>query len=110
MLANCRILIVEDEAVIALELATILEDEGAEIVGIANNLASALDFVRLSHIDCALLDIYLHNETSYRVADALSHRRVPFAFLTGFTDPVLPARHKHRPVINKPFMPTDILG
>jgi CheY-like chemotaxis protein len=109
MLANCRILIVEDEAVIALELAALLRDEGAEIVGIAQTVTSALDFVRLNHISCSLLDIYLHGETSYPVADALSERRLPFAFLTGYTDPIVPARHRSRPVLKKPFIPMEII-
>lgn len=109
LLANCRILIVEDEAVIALELAAILEDEGAEIVGIAQSVTSALKFVGLNRISCSLLDIYLHGETSYPVADALSARELPFAFLTGYPDPVLPARHRGRAVINKPFVPAEIL-
>jgi len=109
VLKNCRILIVEDEPVLALELVSILEDEGAIVVEVAPSVATALDSVREYWINCALLDIDLNGETSYPVADALSELNLPFAFVTGYADSGPPLRHKQRPVINKPFSATHVV-
>ncbi|RZJ98040.1 MAG: response regulator [Novosphingobium sp.] len=79
-----RVLIVEDEAMVALELQYAFEDEGAEIVGPAQTLARALATVSQDHeIDVALLDVDLAGENIYPVADLLRQRGVPFAFHTG---------------------------
>ncbi len=109
MLKNCRIMIVEDEPVLALELVSILEDEGAIVVAVAQCVASALDSVREYWINCAILDIDLNGETSYPIADALSELNLPFAFVTGYTESEPPPRHIHRPVINKPFSATHVV-
>lgn len=109
MLSNRRILVVEDEALIALELVTILEDQGAKVVGPVQTVAEALRLIVQTQIDCAILDIKLAGEYAFAVADALSHRHVPFAFLTGFDDNVVPFRHGGRPTIHKPFTSVSIL-
>jgi CheY-like chemotaxis protein len=109
VLKNCRILIVEDEPVLALELVSILEDEGAIVVAVAQSVASALDTVREYWINCALLDIHLNGESSYPVADALSELNLPFAFVTGYSESAPPPQHIQRPVINKPFSATHVI-
>lgn len=79
-----RVLIVEDEAMVALELQYAFEDEGAQIVGPAQTLRLALDRVEQDRdIDVALLDVDLAGENIYPVADLLRERGVPFAFHTG---------------------------
>jgi len=109
VLSNRRILVVEDEAPIALALVTILEDQGAIVVGPAQTVGAALRLIVQSQIDCAILDIKLAGEYASAVADALSRRHVPFAFLTGFDDNVVPFRHGGRPTIHKPFTSVSIL-
>lgn len=79
-----RILIVEDEGLVALELKLAFEDEGAEIVGPAQSLIKALEAVAHGgEIDLAVLDIDLAGDSVYPVAELLRQRRVPFAFHTG---------------------------
>lgn len=79
-----RVLIVEDEAMVALELQFAFEDEGAEIVGPVQSLMKALEAVtHEADIDLALLDVDLAGENVYPVAELLRLRRVPFAFHTG---------------------------
>jgi len=109
VLSNRRILVVEDEALIALELVTILEDHGAKVVGPVQTVAEALRLIVQTQIDCAVLDIELTGEYTFAVADALSKRHVPFAFLTGFGDNVVPFRHRARSTIHKPFTVVSIL-
>jgi CheY-like chemotaxis protein len=79
-----RVLIVEDEALVAFELQLSLEDEGAEVIGPALSLMTAFETV--SHepnIDLAVLDVDLAGEDVYPVAEVLLRRRVPFVFHTG---------------------------
>jgi CheY-like chemotaxis protein len=79
-----RILIVEDEGLVALDLQLAFEDEGAEIVGTAQSLMRALEVVtHAGEIDLAVLDVDLAGENVYPVAELLRQRGVPFAFHTG---------------------------
>jgi len=109
VLTNCHILVVEDEAFIALELVSILEDERAEIVGMAQSVEAAQELLAKRQMNCVLLDISLCGEISFAIADALSDMRVPFAFVTGYADSVVPDRHHDRPVIKKPFVVIDVV-
>jgi DNA-binding response OmpR family regulator len=79
-----RILIVEDEALVAFELQLAFEEEGAEVVGPTMSLMKALEAVAYeAAIDLAVLDVDLAGEDVYPVAELLLQRRVPFAFHTG---------------------------
>ena len=109
VLTNCRILVVEDETLIALELVTILEDEHGSIVGLVQTVADALRLLPTTQLSCALLDINLRGETSFGVADALADADIPFAFVTGYMDSAIPERHRDRPFIRKPFVVEDVI-
>lgn len=79
-----RVLIVEDEALLALELQLAFEDEGAEVVGPALSLLKALETVaHTAEIDLAVLDVDLGGENIYPIAELLLQRGVPFVFHTG---------------------------
>jgi CheY-like chemotaxis protein len=79
-----RILIVEDEALVAYELQLALEDEGAEVVGPARSLMTAFETVTHEpQIDLAVLDVDLAGEDVFPVAEVLLRRHVPFVFHTG---------------------------
>lgn len=99
-----RVLLVEDEVLIALDMQAILEDAGFEVVGPLHDLASALqavgDGVRL---DCAVLDLNLPDGRSEAVADRLAARRTPFLFLTGQSRMDLAERFRDCPRLQKPF-------
>jgi DNA-binding response OmpR family regulator len=109
MLSDCHILVVEDEALIALELVTILEDQDAKVIGPVRTVIAALRLLATTPIDCALLDIKLIDENAFAVAYALSNRHVPFAFLTAYDDNVVPFRYGGRPTIHKPVTVVSIV-
>ena len=84
-LRGLNVLVLEDEAVIAMLLEDMLVDLGCKVVGPAAKVAEALQLVRSEQIGAALLDLNLgRGETGYPVADALAARAVPFAFVTGY--------------------------
>ena len=70
-LTGRRILIVEDEALLVLDLQQLLDQRGAEVIGPAGSVSQALDAINENHIDCALLDVKLGDETADAVAEAL---------------------------------------
>jgi CheY-like chemotaxis protein len=80
-----RILIAEDESLLAEELQMIFEDEGARVLGPALSLLEALETVaHAPKIDIAVLDVDLDGEDVYPIAELLLQRGVPFLFLTGY--------------------------
>src|SRR5262245_10992692 len=82
-LAGARILLVEDEAVIAFDLAEMLTEAGADVVGPARTLASAFEQAADGELSAALLDILLGNETVFPVAKLLFDRGISLLFHTG---------------------------
>jgi CheY-like chemotaxis protein len=103
-LSGRRILIVEDESLVAMLLETILEDMGCTPVGPAANidegLALATDDAAL---DAALLDVNVAGRQVFPVAEALKARGVPFVFSTGYGEGGLPDEWRGQPTIQKPF-------
>lgn len=99
-----RLLVVEDEYLIAASLARALEGRGAEVVGPAGSVRDALALVEAEgdRLDGAVLDINLRDERVYPVADALAARGVPFVFLTGYDARVIPDAHAGVPRYEKP--------
>lgn len=83
-LSGRRILLVEDEAVIAMLLEDMLIALGCEVVGVAARLDEALCLIRSESFDAAVLDVNLGGQPSYPAADALVALGVPFAFSTGY--------------------------
>ena len=103
-LAGRRILVVEDESLVAMLLETILEDMGCTPVGPAatvdDGLALATDGERL---DAALLDVNVAGRQVFPVAEILQRNGVPFVFSTGYGEGGLPDQWRGRPTIQKPF-------
>jgi CheY-like chemotaxis protein len=105
-LSGRRVLVLEDEYFIADDLARALEQAGAEVVGPFTRHADAMEALeREQPVDFAVLDINLHGEISFVVADALLERHVPFVFATGYGQPAIPAGHQQVPRWEKPFEP-----
>ncbi|MGF7153032.1 response regulator [Novosphingobium gossypii] len=103
-----RVLVVEDEPLVAMELMMEIEDGGGIALGPATSCEQALAMIREGQPDIALLDGNLNGNRIDPVADALSARDVPFAFVSGYDREHLPARHERRPMLNKPFIPADV--
>jgi len=104
-LTGRRILIVEDEMLIALMLQGMLEELGYHVAGRASTVADALAMIETDTqgIDAATLDINLGGEHANAVANALEAHCIPFIIATGYNDPKL-FGFEGRPVVHKPFL------
>ncbi|HXJ02093.1 MAG TPA: response regulator [Micropepsaceae bacterium] len=103
-----RILIVEDEMLVAMMIEDALVDLGLEVAGTAGTIEEALAAASGDDFDCAILDVHLHGKPVYPVADALAARGVPFIFATGYGQSGLAARYRGRPSLPKPFTGQDL--
>lgn len=103
-----RILIVEDEMLVAMNIEDMLLDLGHEVAGIASRLSPALSLVAESDFDVALLDVNLAGEPSFPVAAALRERGIPFLFATGYGVRGLSDDFRTSPVLQKPFAEADL--
>jgi DNA-binding response OmpR family regulator len=97
------ILIVEDEALVALAIEDVVRELGAEQVHICADVSSALEAASTGRFDCAILDVVLRDGTSVAVADQLESRGIPLLFSSGSGDSRLPERHRKHPLLSKPF-------
>ena len=98
-----RILVVEDQAPIALQLEDMLIESDCEVVGPASRVGQALDLLNEQPVDAAVLDLNIAGELVYPVADALDARRLPYIFSTGYSPSDLAAPYQCRRVLQKPF-------
>ena len=101
-----RVLIVEDEIVVALFLEDLLTEFGYEVAGVASQLDDAM--ARAPDYDVAVLDVHLNGRNVFDFADALAARGTPFVFATGYGERGIPERHRARPVLQKPFQTGDL--
>jgi CheY-like chemotaxis protein len=110
--AGQHVLVVEDEVIVGMDLQMMLEDAGCDVVGPVGSVDQALQLIRTGQcaIDAAVLDINLHGCMSFDVADALSAAEVPFVMVTGYNLRTVPAQHRERPVIRKPYSPDELLS
>jgi CheY-like chemotaxis protein len=102
-----RILVVEDELLVALMIDELIRRFGHIVSGSANTLAAARFELAKRNYDAVLLDINLDNQYHPETADLLLEMGVPFAFVTGY-DYVLDPRYEDVPVLCKPFFPADL--
>jgi CheY-like chemotaxis protein len=96
-----RVLIVEDEYLLALDLSRYFESMGAVVLGPASNIPSARAHLRFA--DAAVLDIDLNGQKVFPVADELVRRGIPFVFFSGRDDIAIPPRFRHAGLLNKPI-------
>ena len=108
-LAGRRVLVVEDEMMIAMLVEDMLAELGCAVVGPAHALDAALDLARTeAQIDAALLDVNLAGQPVFAVADALREKGVPAIFSTGYGDAALRDVDRGAPVLQKPFRAGDL--
>jgi DNA-binding response OmpR family regulator len=98
-----RVLVAEDEFVIALEVEDVLRRAGYEVVGPAATPEDAARLATEEPLDAAVLDVELRGGRVFPAAEALARRGVPFVFLTGYEPVMLPANLRGRPLLAKPF-------
>jgi DNA-binding response OmpR family regulator len=98
-----RVLVVEDEALIAMDLQAALCRAGCEVVGPVAGIEEAAHLAAEERLDAAVLNIGLVDGEAWSTADILVRRGVPFVFFTGYELERLPERFRGRPVLGKPF-------
>ena len=108
-LQGIRVLVVEDEFLVASLIEDMLTSAGCVVSGPIPRLAEALDAVHRGTFDAAVLDVNLAGDRIDPVADLLSRRNVPFVFVTGYSTGGLPAVYAERPCLSKSFKMADLL-
>jgi len=102
--AGRRVLVVEDSALVALEVVEAVTRLGWRVVGPAKRLGEALALARTEPLDGAVLDINLNGDFVYPVAEVLQNRGVPFVFASGYVGrSIMPTRFHGAPLVEKPF-------
>ena len=98
-----RVLVLEDEPLIAMMMRDWLAELGCETLGPAQTVQAALALIESNPPDAAILDISVGKEDCYPVADRLQDQAVPFAFATGRAGDNIASRHQAAPRLSKPF-------
>lgn len=105
-----KVLVVVDDAIVALDLQRLLHDAGWRVVGPATTVAEVQRLIQRGDIACAVLDLDIDRRAPLPIADLLAFADIPFVYLTtGVLGPV-PSRHRRRPVVEKPFTGESLIG
>jgi CheY-like chemotaxis protein len=107
-LSNRKVLVVEDEMMIAMLIEDMLDEFGCKLVGPATSVPRALKLIGNESIEVAILDLNLDGKDTYAIADALQQKNVPFIFATGYGTTGLRQEYGNRPVLQKPFQQKDL--
>lgn len=103
-----NVLVVDDEALIAMLIEDMLLEIGCKVVGPAYQLGEAVALAGEAEIDCAILDLNLEGKPTLAVARVLRERNIPFVFASGYAASELGADFNDVPVLQKPFTALDI--
>jgi CheY-like chemotaxis protein len=109
ILSGRSFLVIEDEPLIALDLAGSLERAGAASVRSVGNEGEALEMIERTDFEGALLDANLHGRSVDAIAAALARRKIPFVFVTGYGREALPSAFRHVTTLGKPFSHQQLL-
>ncbi len=105
-MSHPRVLIVEDEIIVALFMEDMLAEFGYEVAGVVSHVKEAL--ARDTDYELAVLDVHLNGRPVFDFADKLAACGTPFVFATGYGERGIPERFSGRPVLQKPFVPEDL--
>jgi DNA-binding response OmpR family regulator len=106
--AGCRVLVIEDEMLLAMAIEDVLYALGCQVVGPVAVLEKALKLARDETFDAAILDVTLRGSKVYPVAELLLGRGIPFVFASGYGDWALPEALRGQPRLTKPFTATQL--
>lgn len=109
-LQGARVLVVEDEYLVASLIEDMLESAGCVVAGPIPRLAQAVYAAESEACDAAVLDVNLAGERVFPVADILSRRQVPFVLVTGYGGNTLPPEYAACPRLHKPFRLAELLA
>ncbi len=109
-LEGLRVLLLDDETLVAMLLEDMLGDLGCEVAHTCSRVAQAVDVLSRDDtaLDVAILDVNVAGETSAPVAEALAARGVPFLFATGYGASGVPQGWRDRPTLQKPFSAAEV--
>ena len=102
-LQGLRVLLVEDEGLVAMSVEDMLSDLGCTVAALAGSLPEAMGKAQAGGFEVALLDVSLNGKQVFPVAKLLSEMGIPFAFASGYGPAGLPPDFRNRPVVPKPF-------
>jgi CheY-like chemotaxis protein len=99
--------LVEDDFIVAFDMQTMLEEEGAEVIGPASSVAHARALLGSANPNVAVLDVNLNGELVFPLAEELQQRGIPFVFATAYADDhrLYPPSAQHAPRLAKPVLP-----
>ncbi|HEX5508282.1 MAG TPA: response regulator [Pseudolabrys sp.] len=105
---RARVLVVEDEMLLAMLMEDTLADFGCDVVGPVAHIADGLRLANTERLDGAILDINVAGSDVFPVARELAKRSIPFVFVSGYGAGNLPQEWRDRPTLQKPFDPRDL--
>jgi DNA-binding response OmpR family regulator len=105
-----KVLVVEDEALVAMLVEDALLDAGFEVLGPAATVEEAMSLLDRERPDAVVLDLNLAGETSTPVADLLAARGIPYVIATGYGASGLPPGHQQAMVLAKPYDPGELIS
>jgi|SRR6185437_2824656 len=103
-----RVLVVEDEMLLAMLMEDTIADFGCDVVGPVARVADGVRLANTERLDGAILDINVAGTDVFPVARELAERRIPFIFVSGYDSGHLPDEWRGRPTLQKPFHPQDL--
>ena len=109
-LEGCKVLVVEDEFLVAILIQQTLESAGCVVAGPIPRVREAVEAAGSGAYDAAVLDVNLAGDRIDPVADILSRRNIPFVFVTGYAASALPGKYAEQPRLCKPFRMAELLG
>ena len=107
--AGCSVFLVEDEVMIRMMVADMLEELGHSVAAEAGEIGEAVKLVQSTEFDIAILDVNVNGKVISPVADVIRAKGCPFIFATGYGSSGLPEQYRDRPALQKPFQ-LDALG
>jgi CheY-like chemotaxis protein len=108
VLAGKRVLVAEDELLVAMLVEDILADNDCLVLGPFASVSQALEAAKADCIDVAVLDVNLCGQRIYPVAEVLADRGIPFLFLSGYGKDAIPPNHPEWRACKKPFTANDL--
>lgn len=107
-MGRCRVLLVEDEAIIAMLMEDMLAELSCDVTHTAGQLDEAIKAASTAAVDLAFIDVNLRGAPAWPVADVLRARGIPFAFVTGYGAAGTDEANVHVPVLQKPFRSQEL--
>ena len=107
--AGCSVFLVEDEVMIRMMVADMLEELGFSVAAEAGEINEAIKLAQSTSFDLAILDVNVNGKVISPVAELIQARNLPFIFATGYGSSGLPEQYRDRPALQKPFQ-LDALG